>query len=87
MGSDKMGRNVSMIQLPDRANARLSVSGSLQFAIHFVTRAKTGFLDLAYFVPLAMFAQGRRQNLPSFYLKSELREEQCFAGPVAVNWI
>jgi hypothetical protein len=76
-----------MIQWPDRANARFSTRGSVQFAIHFVTRAKTGFLDLAYFVPLAMFAQGRRQNFPSFYLKSELREKLCLAGPVAVNWI
>ena len=87
MGSDKTRGNVSMIQLPDRANAWSSASGSSQFAIHFVTRPKTGFLDLAYFMPLAMFAQGRHQNFPSFYLKSEIREEQCFAGPVAVNWI
>ena len=70
MGSDETGRNVSMVQLPDRANARLSATGSSQLAIHFVTRAKAGFLDLTCFVPLAMFAQGRCQNLPSFYLKA-----------------
>jgi hypothetical protein len=76
-----------MIELPDCANVWLSARGSSQFAIYFVTRTKAGFLDLAYFVPLAMFAQSRRQNLPSFHLKSKLYEKLCFAGSVTVNGI
>lgn len=87
MGSDETGRNVSIVQLPERANARLLTRRSLQLAIHFVTRAKARFLHFAYFVPAAMLTQGRRQNLPSFDLKPELCEKLCFAGPVTVSRI